>query len=233
MAKPPFANAKIKYEALWSGMTIRTDKRREVASTAAKIAANKDRYAAVSQATWVPWFVIGLIHNLEAGLSFNAHLHNGDPLNARTVHVPKNRPLAGSPPFNWDDSARDALQYDGLAGNRDWSMARVAYLLEGYNGWGYWNYHPTVNTPYLWSYSNHYTRGKYPEDGKWSDTAVSKQPGAMVLLKQLSDQDAAIRSVIDGTGPVSSLGLNKPKAPSSASRKLTGIASPPRSAPSA
>jgi peptidoglycan hydrolase-like protein with peptidoglycan-binding domain len=43
-----------------------------------------------------------------------------------------------------------------------------------------------VPSPYLWSFSNHYTRGKYVADGRFSPTAVSQQVGAAVLLKQLS-----------------------------------------------
>jgi len=45
--------------------------------------------------------------------------------------------------------------------------------------------HPSVLTPYLWCYSNHYSSGKYVADGRWSDTAISKQAGAAVLLRRL------------------------------------------------
>jgi peptidoglycan hydrolase-like protein with peptidoglycan-binding domain len=44
-----------------------------------------------------------------------------------------------------------------------------------------------VKSPYLWSFSNHYTKGKYVGDGRWSETAVSQQCGAMVLLKRLQE----------------------------------------------
>ena len=42
-------------------------------------------------------------------------------------------------------------------------------------------------TAYLWSYSNHYVKGKYVADGVWSDDKVSKQPGVAAILKQLVD----------------------------------------------
>jgi hypothetical protein len=42
-------------------------------------------------------------------------------------------------------------------------------------------------TPYLRSFSNHYLSGKYVADGTWSDTAVSKQCGAAVLLRQMAE----------------------------------------------
>ena len=116
------------------------------------------------------------------------HLHNGDPLTARTVHVPKGRPENGSPPFTWEESAADALDYDKLTNNSNWTVAGIAYAIEGYNGWGYRNYHSDVKSPYLWSFSNLYIQGKYTEDGKWSQTTVSDQCGAMVLLKVMSDK---------------------------------------------
>jgi hypothetical protein len=84
------------------------------------------------------------------------------------------------------ESAADALQYRGLSGISDWSVPRICYTLEGFNGWGYRLYHSNVKSPYLWSFSNHYTSGKYTADRKWSPSAVSDQIGAMVLLKFMS-----------------------------------------------
>ena len=49
----------------------------------------------------------------------------------------------------------------------------------GFNGWGYRLYHPNVKTPYLWSYTDKYSKGKYIEKVKnavnWS-TSVSSLP---------------------------------------------------------
>ena len=42
-----------------------------------------------------------------------------------------------------------------------------------------------INTPYLWSFSNHYTRGKFTSDGNWDSSAVSQQCGAGVILHDL------------------------------------------------
>lgn len=72
------------------------------------IQANKDRYVAVSKLTGIPWSFIAVIHNMEASLNFKSHLHNGDPLTARTVQVPAGYPKKGNPPFKWEDSAADA-----------------------------------------------------------------------------------------------------------------------------
>jgi hypothetical protein len=60
-------------------------------------------------------------------------------------------------------------------------------VLERYNGWGYRLYHPHVLSPYLWSGSNHYTSGRYVADGTWSETAVSQQIGAAVILRRMAE----------------------------------------------
>ena len=74
----------------------------------------EDPLRAVGTPLDIPWWFVAVIHDLEASRNFNAHLHNGDPLTHRTVHVPKNRP-PGNPPFTFEESARDALTLDGLA----------------------------------------------------------------------------------------------------------------------
>src|ERR1022692_3987605 len=124
------------------------------------------------------------------GLNFNQHLHNGDPLTARTVHVPAGRPPNGSPPFAWEQSATDALTFQGFANLTDWSLPVILYRLEAYNGFGYRKLAPPINTPYLWSFSNQYTSGKYVADGKFDPHAVSPQCGAAVILLQMAQNGA-------------------------------------------
>lgn len=141
----------------------------------------------------MPWILIACIHSLEASGRFNAHLHNGDPLIARTKQHPANRPKAPpkageGKPYTWEESALDALvNVKGLHKIKDWSIARMLYVLEGYNGYGYRLHHPEVKSPYLWSFTNHYTRGKYIRDRVFSSKAVSQQIGAAILLWMLKD----------------------------------------------
>lgn len=195
---PTYEELKAEYLALWNELTIKAGKVAEIDGIVATILRNRARYATVEQATGVPWFVVALIHSMEASLNFRSHLHNGDPLTARTVHVPKGRPVSGNPPFTWEQSATDALQFDGLTQIHDWPVARIAYALEGFNGWGYRHYHADVKSPYLWSYTNHYVSGKYTSDGKWSQTAVSAQCGAMALLRRLADKNADVKAALGG-----------------------------------
>jgi lysozyme family protein len=51
-----------------------------------------DSGAAVAGEVGIPWYVVAVIHNMEAGQNLRTHLHNGDSLTARTVHVPAGRP---------------------------------------------------------------------------------------------------------------------------------------------
>jgi lysozyme family protein len=185
---PEFDKLKNEYYRLWAQMIINPNKVTEIDHYVDRIAQHQTRYESVSASTAVPWYMISLIHCLECSLDFSTHLHNGDPLTHRTTHVPAGRPVTGNPPFAWETSAVDALNYDRITGPHEWSVAGIGYLLEGYNGWGYRYFHPDVNSPYLWSFSNQYTSGKYIDDGSYSSSAVSNQCGAMVLLRRMVDR---------------------------------------------
>lgn len=177
------------YEDLYTYTEIRLDKLSDVDNIIDEVIQHKSRYQSVGEPLGIPWYFVGIVHNMECGRNFSKHLHNGDPLTRRTVQVPKERPKAGNPPFSWEESAIDALMCKSLDKIREWPLTRILYELERYNGWGYRLYHPHVYSPYLWSCSNKYTKGKYIADGTWSETAVSKQIGAAVLLRRLEERN--------------------------------------------
>ncbi|MBK8467842.1 MAG: hypothetical protein IPL32_18680 [Chloracidobacterium sp.] len=188
-----YETLKDEYTRLWESMVVRSSFKGALEASAQKIMQGKERYQTVSELTGVPWFVVGLIHQMEGGCKWGTHLHNGDPLSARTVCVPARRPANGNAPFKWEDSACDALMMKNMQSIKDWSIERISFELERYNGCGYRNYHKEVLTPYLWSGTTHYARGKYVADGKWSTAAVSEQSGAMPLLKTLMALDPSIQ----------------------------------------
>lgn len=175
------------YERLHAAAVIRPERQVAVSALAKRMAdaAHWPRYVAVAEGIGAPAHLVALIHAMECGLDFSKHLHNGDPLTARTTHVPAGRPLAGTAPFTWEASATDALRLRRIDRWTDWSLAGLCYVLEGYNGWGYRLHHPTVPSPYLWSMTTAYTAGKYTADGHFDPAAVSKQAGAMALLRGL------------------------------------------------
>lgn len=181
-----FLSLKGEYARLFHSAVVRQEYRDSTDWHREMMQKSKPRYQSVSDNTGVPWYFIAVCHALESSFNFRAHLHNGDfPLTARTRQVPAGRPTKWLPPSDWESSARDALRLLGFADQKDWSLERTLYRLEAYNGFGYRRY--GVASPYLWSFSNHYERGKYIADRKWSATAKSQQCGAAVMLKLLTD----------------------------------------------
>ena len=179
-----YADLAEEYAAFFAAATIREERRETAQWHLTMLRQSRAKYAAVAARTGVPWFFIGATHGLEASFNFRGHLHNGDhPLSQRTRQVPANRPAVWLPPSDWESSAVDAMRLMGFAGQDDWSLPRTLYRLEAYNGFGYRR--RGVPTPYLWSFSNHYERGKFVADGRWSATARSQQCGAAVMLKLL------------------------------------------------
>lgn len=190
MAAPPalsrstaFPDLAAEYLALFNTCRITPSKGKEVDARVDHLIANEARYRALGTMLRMPWYFIGIVHSMEANFSFTSHLHNGDPLDARTIQEPKGRPKTGNAPFTWEQSASDAFTLKNLVGLSNWDTAEALYRLEAYNGFGYRS--RDVATPYLWSYSQHYTKGRFVADHVFNPNAVSKQAGAAVLLKAL------------------------------------------------
>jgi lysozyme family protein len=185
-----FEALRMEYKALWQRMEISQRATNKVDVAARKLLLSKHRYRAVAAKTGVPWFLIAVLHERESSADFSAHLHNGDPLELRTYHVPAGRPVNGAPPFTWEESAIDALELKNLHRIGAWPIERIAYECERYNGWGY--RHHSTPSAYLWSFSNIYQGGKYVADGVWSAAALDRQCGTMPLLKRMAEIDRSI-----------------------------------------
>jgi lysozyme family protein len=181
---PKLDAVRAEYRRMFDNCQVRAEYKGSVAWHVNRLRGQRVRYEGLGNEVKIPWYFIGIIHGLEAGFNFMGHLHNGDvPLTQRTRNVPKNRPEAWLPPSDWESSAKDALDFDGFLGQADWSLEAMLYRWEAYNGWGY---RPRKNpTPYLWSFSNHYNRGKYASDGNYDPQLKSQQCGAAVMLKEL------------------------------------------------
>jgi lysozyme family protein len=174
------------YARLFRGAQLGTGHLAAIDKIADRSVRNQARYETVAAKVGMPWYLIATIHSLEAGQGFKAHLHNGDPLSARTVKVPKGRPRSGAPPFTWETSAIDALRGHDLHEVPEWTLPVMLFQLEKFNGFGYRLHHPEVKSPYLWSFTSVYKKGKFVGDGVFSATTVSKQCGAAALLKRLA-----------------------------------------------
>jgi lysozyme family protein len=189
--KTAFSDIAAECDALYTGCKVNPDRMPNVHYYVSRLLKLKATYMGVgADLNGIPWQLVGIAHGMEAGFDFSRHLHNGDPLTDRTVQVPKGRPATGNPPFKWRESAIDALMLKGLHQVASWSRARVLYEIERFNGFGYRR--RALPSPYLWSFTNFYLKGKYVRDYEFDPEAVSKQCGAAAILKGLDTKGEGI-----------------------------------------
>lgn len=161
---------------------------RDFSSVAKRLVAAKARYQAVSARTGVPWFFIAVTHEREASQNWNTQLGQGDPLSSVSVHVPKGR----GPFKTWEDGAYDALVNCApfAAKNKDWSVGGTLTMLEQYNGLGYAG--KGLPSPYIWSGTDQYVKGKYIADGVFDPEKVDQQLGCAGLILAMMAIDPTI-----------------------------------------
>lgn len=221
MSAPSFAAVAAEYASRWRAMKVLANVVASLRGIVNTIIANKARYQAVEKLTGVPWFFIGAIHYREASCNFHCHLHNGDPLTARTRQVPAGRPLKGEAPFTWEESAVDALTMRGLKAGKITSVETFAFEAEGYNGWGYRG--KGVTSPYLWAGTSEHERGKYVADHVYDATAIDKEEGVMPILQLLMQADASIFAPVSLPTPTPiNAPAASPEAPISPPKPETG-----------
>lgn len=181
-----FTDLRDEYAAFFASARLRPEHGESAEFHLAMMRKARPRYLAIAKRANVPWEFIATIHALEASFNFRAHLHNGDhPLHQRTRQVPSGRPSVWLPPSDWDSSAIDALRVMGFTDQSDWSIPRMLHRHEAYNGFGYRR--RGLISPYLWSFSDHYERGKFVADGRYDPRARSQQCGAAMMLRLLAD----------------------------------------------
>src|SRR5215472_927317 len=163
----------------WDEMSIRASRTQEVEATARKLLKHKARYQTIEHETGVPWYMVAVLHERESNANFERQLGQGDRLDRKSVNAPKGR----GPFKDFEASAYDALvtlkHYDKI---EDWRLEKILYYSEKYNGWGYWQYHGKMPSPYIWGATSVQTPGKYVADGKWSSTTMDQQVGCAAML---------------------------------------------------
>jgi lysozyme family protein len=174
------------YRRLFDTAEIRSAQQRAADRAVDRALGLKATYVQIGEPLQVPWYFVAAVHMRESSYRTDGHLHNGDPLTARTVNVPANRPPTGDPPFSFEISAADALQLKRLHLQRDWSVPRLLHTLEAYNGFGYRK--RGLPSPYLWSFTHHYQRGKFVRDGMLDPATVDRQCGTATLLRRLAER---------------------------------------------
>lgn len=164
----------------------------EFAKYAKRALAYKDTYVEIATRCGMPqiaWVFIAAAHYRESSQDFSKSLAQGDPWNRVSTHVPRGR----GPFKSFVEAAVDALvncpPYS--ARHTDWSIAGILTLLERYNGLGYAN--RTLPSPYVWSGTDQYARGKFVSDGKFSPYEVDKQLGCAGLIMAIMKLDPTVR----------------------------------------
>jgi lysozyme family protein len=184
--KYKFDELKGEYRSRWDRMKVK--RRAAIDAVARKILAGKERYQAVEADTGVPWAIVGVWHNREAGCDFAGVLHNGEKIlgtGRKTRLVP-----SGRGPFDdWHEAALDAIALKGWNKNTKWSIEFFLYGSETFNGFGYRM--RGVPSAYLWAGSDQYTKGKFVKDGPrgWDPNVVDKQLGVAPLMRRLWELD--------------------------------------------
>lgn len=181
------------YDTRWRAMIVLPDRMAAADAIARRMASREARYRAVTDPMGAPWYWLAAVHELEHSGRFTTSMIVTDP-----IDVPPGEPIPDSniSDAQWDDTARDLLRSRGLSSLRsstswtDWSLAGLAYQWERFSGFGYRSH--DVPTPYLWSFSNQYTTGKFIRAGVFSPTTTSQQAGALVLLRRLIDLGAVV-----------------------------------------
>lgn len=161
---------------------------RDFSSVAKRLVAAKARYETVASETNVPWWVIAVIHERESSQSWSASLAQGDPWDRVSTHVPKGR----GPFTSWEAAAVDALKVCPPYASKwtDWSAGGAMTLLEQYNGLGY--FHKGLPSPYVWSGTDQYVKGKYVRDGVFDPNEVDEQLGCAGLVLTMRVLDPSI-----------------------------------------
>jgi len=148
--------------------------------------ANEDRYESVSVVTGLPPELIAAIHWREAGGDFACSMSNGSPLGIKSEIVPYDGPYD-----SWEESAIAVLSDDPRQDllkvceiDKDPNdLVALATFAESYNGRGYFN--KGVASPYLFSGTDVYKKGKYVSDGSYDPDVVDKQIGVVPMLVAL------------------------------------------------
>lgn len=173
------------YKKMWDTLALLSKHKKEINAVCAKVRSGQGQYSVVESVTKVPWYVVGIIHQMECSGDWSRNIANGQPWNKVTTITP-----AGRGPFeSWRDAAIDAMTLLSDVFPSIWTVESISKYFENYNGMGYAKHN--VNSPYLYSFSNNGVGvGKYVGEkpgvpAHYDSNAVSDQCGAITILYRL------------------------------------------------
>ncbi len=178
------------YDGLLGAMAIDPKRAPELKARGRMILARAESHDwnAVTAATGVPklWGLASF--ERESSSDYSRSPAQGDPWRQVSTHVPR-----GLGPYKgWAEAAIAAYRLDNLdkVGAANWTWARACYEGELFNGFGYRAHN--IHSPYLWSWTNIYTRGKFVADGKFNPHQKDQQCGIAPLMLTLQQLDASL-----------------------------------------
>lgn len=174
-----YEQSKKGYANLWAKAKLNPNTKATVLRIAQNLVTNQARYQQIASVIGCPWWFIAVAHQMESGAKFNTYLGNGQSL----AHVTTIEPIGRGPFKTFEAGALDALRHEGVDKIKSWDIPRALYMWESFNGFGYVSH--GINSPYVWSYTNLYTRGKFVADHDYDPNAVSTQCGAAAILLAL------------------------------------------------
>lgn len=145
----------------------------------------------------VPWWFIPLVHERECvrGVdNWTCNIAQGCKYSVKCNVIPHSGPFS-----SFLEAAVDALIVQAPHAGKwtNWSGGGVMTIAEAYNGTGYARM--GKSSPYIWSGTDQYVRGKYVADHKYDPNAVDTQLGVAISLKALMELDSSI--TLDGDLP--------------------------------
>jgi lysozyme family protein len=188
--------------ARWSAMHLKADRIAAFDATAKRLCdpGAKARYLAISAKSGVPWFVVAVIHEREAGgpPHWDKQLGQGDPLAHVSVHEPAGRgPFLNHPEDTETVNAFYRCALDALTDCAphaarwiDWSAGGTLTLLEEYNGLGYAV--RGMPSAYVWSGSDQYVSGKFVADHVYRAGVVDVQEGCAPIIARMMAIDSSV-----------------------------------------
>jgi lysozyme family protein len=174
-----YEQSKKGYANLWAKAKLNPNTKATVLRIAQNLVTNQARYQQIASVIGCPWWFIAVAHQMESGANFKTYLGNGQSL----AHVTTIEPIGRGPFKTFEAGALDALRHEGVDKIKVWDIPRALYMWESFNGFGYVSH--GINSPYVWSYTNLYTRGKFVADHDYDPNAVSTQCGAAAILLAL------------------------------------------------
>ena len=134
------------------------------------INSNKATYLKVQEATGLDYRLVAALHYRECGSRFNRSIQDGRVL-------PKD--------IDWVDHASKFINKWRAGARLKVPQTREAMLefAERWNGLGYRKL--GVPSPYVWSGTDRYVKGKFTADGSYDSEVVDKQIGVAPILDAL------------------------------------------------